>query len=201
MATEIEAARLLVYKAALLKDQGRNFSLTAAQAKLKTGRLAVRCAEEAVQIHGGYGYIEEYPVCRMYRDAKILTIGEGTDEVQQMVIARALGRLTCSSRVLVANRGEIARRVIRTLRAARASASVAIYTDADAGAPHVREADEAVPRRAPTSRSSDDRRGARAGADALHPGYGFLSENAALRARVRATRASCSSGRRRTRSS
>jgi len=91
MATEIEAARLLVYKAAWEKDQGRNFSLTAAQAKLKTGRLAVRCAEEAVQIHGGYGYIEEYPVCRMYRDAKILTIGEGTDEVQQMVIARALG--------------------------------------------------------------------------------------------------------------
>jgi len=91
MATEIEAARLLTYKAAWLKDQGRNFSLTAAQAKLKTGRLAVRCAEEAVQIHGGYGYIEEYPVCRMYRDAKILTIGEGTDEVQHMVIARALG--------------------------------------------------------------------------------------------------------------
>jgi short/branched chain acyl-CoA dehydrogenase len=91
MATEIEAARLLVYKAAFLKDKGRNFSLTAAQAKLKTGRLAVRCAEEAVQIHGGYGCIEEYPVCRMYRDAKILTIGEGTDEVQQMVIARALG--------------------------------------------------------------------------------------------------------------
>jgi alkylation response protein AidB-like acyl-CoA dehydrogenase len=91
MATEIEAARLLVYKAARLKDANRNFTLTAAQAKLKTGRLAVRCAEEAVQIHGGYGYIEEYPVCRFYRDAKILTIGEGTDEVQQMVIARALG--------------------------------------------------------------------------------------------------------------
>jgi short/branched chain acyl-CoA dehydrogenase len=91
MATEIEAARLLVYKAARLKDAGRNFTLTAAQAKLKTGRLAVRCTEEAVQIHGGYGYIEEYPVCRFYRDAKILTIGEGTDEVQQMVIARALG--------------------------------------------------------------------------------------------------------------
>ena len=91
MATEIEAARLLTYKAAYLKDQGRDFTLTAAQAKLKTGRLAVRCAEEAVQIHGGYGFIEEYPVCRMYRDAKILTIGEGTDEVQQMVIARALG--------------------------------------------------------------------------------------------------------------
>jgi short-chain 2-methylacyl-CoA dehydrogenase len=91
MSTEIEAARLLVYKAAREKDAGRNFTLTAAQAKLKTGRLAVRCAEEAVQIHGGYGFIEEYPVCRFYRDAKILTIGEGTDEVQQMVIARALG--------------------------------------------------------------------------------------------------------------
>src|ERR671910_345227 len=84
VSAEIEAARLLTYKAAKLKDAGKNFTLTAAQAKLKTGRLAVRCAEEAVQIHGGYGYIEEYPVCRMYRDAKILTIGEGTDEVQQM---------------------------------------------------------------------------------------------------------------------
>jgi short-chain 2-methylacyl-CoA dehydrogenase len=91
LATEIEAARLLTYKSAVLKDQGRNFTLTAAQAKLKTGRLAVRATEEAVQIHGGYGYIEEYPVCRFYRDAKILTIGEGTDEVQQMVIARGLG--------------------------------------------------------------------------------------------------------------
>jgi short-chain 2-methylacyl-CoA dehydrogenase len=91
MSTEIEAARLLVYRAAWLKDQGRNFSLTAAHAKLKSGRVAVRAAEEAVQIHGGYGFIEEYPVCRFYRDAKILTIGEGTDEVQQLVIARALG--------------------------------------------------------------------------------------------------------------
>src|SRR3954467_9837910 len=91
ISTEIEAARLLTYKAALLKDAGRNFTLTAAHAKLKSGRLAVRATEEAVQIHGGYGYIEEYPVCRFYRDAKILTIGEGTDEVQQMVIARALG--------------------------------------------------------------------------------------------------------------
>jgi len=91
MSTEIEAARLLTYRAAVLKDRGEPFSLTAAQAKLKTGRLAVRASEEAVQIHGGYGYIEEYPVCRFYRDAKILTIGEGTDEVQQMVIARALG--------------------------------------------------------------------------------------------------------------
>jgi short/branched chain acyl-CoA dehydrogenase len=91
LSAEIEAARLLTYKAALEKDHGESFTLTAAQAKLTTGRLAVRAAEEAVQIHGGYGYIEEYPVCRFYRDAKILTIGEGTDEVQQMVIARQLG--------------------------------------------------------------------------------------------------------------
>jgi short/branched chain acyl-CoA dehydrogenase len=91
LSTEIEATRLLVHKSAWLKDAGRNFSLTAAQAKLKSGRLAVRAADEAVQIHGGYGYMEEYPVCRFYRDAKILTIGEGTDEVQELVIARALG--------------------------------------------------------------------------------------------------------------
>ena len=91
MSTEIEAARLLTYKAAMLRDAGQPFDMAAAQAKLKTGRLAVRAAEEAVQIHGGYGYIEEYPVCRFYRDAKILTIGEGTDEVQQMLIAKALG--------------------------------------------------------------------------------------------------------------
>ena len=91
LSAELEAARLLTYKAAILKDRGGPFTLTAAQAKLKTGRLAVRATEEAVQIHGGYGYIEEYPVCRFYRDAKVLTIGEGTDEVQQMVIARQLG--------------------------------------------------------------------------------------------------------------
>jgi len=91
LSAQIEAARLLTYRAALEKDRGESFTLTAAQAKLITGRLAVRATEEAVQIHGGYGYIEEYPVCRFYRDAKILTIGEGTDEVQQMVIARQLG--------------------------------------------------------------------------------------------------------------
>jgi short/branched chain acyl-CoA dehydrogenase len=91
MSTEIEAARMLVYRVAQLRDEEKNFGLAAAQAKLKTGRLAVWAADQAVQIHGGYGYIEEYPVCRFYRDAKILTIGEGTDEVQQMVIARALG--------------------------------------------------------------------------------------------------------------
>ncbi len=91
LSAQIEAARLLTYRAALEKDAGQSFTLTAAQAKLITGRLAVRATEEAVQIHGGYGYIEEYPVCRFYRDAKILTIGEGTDEVLQMVIARGLG--------------------------------------------------------------------------------------------------------------
>jgi short/branched chain acyl-CoA dehydrogenase len=91
LSAQIEASRLLVYRAAVQKDRGEPFTLTAAQAKLITGRLAVRATEEAVQIHGGYGYIEEYPVCRFYRDAKILTIGEGTDEIQQMVIARQLG--------------------------------------------------------------------------------------------------------------
>jgi alkylation response protein AidB-like acyl-CoA dehydrogenase len=91
LSAEIEAARLMTYKSALLKDRGESFTLTAAQAKLLSGRLAVRAADEAVQIHGGYGYIEEYPVCRFYRDAKVLTIGEGTDEIQQMVIARQLG--------------------------------------------------------------------------------------------------------------
>ena len=91
LSAQIEAARLLTWRAALEKDAGQSFTLTAAQAKLITGRLAVRAAEEAVQIHGGYGFIEEYAVARFYRDAKILTIGEGTDEVQQMVIARQLG--------------------------------------------------------------------------------------------------------------
>jgi short/branched chain acyl-CoA dehydrogenase len=91
LSAQIEAARLLTWRAAKEKDEMKSFTLTAAQAKLITGRLAVRATEEAVQIHGGYGFIEEYPVCRFYRDAKILTIGEGTDEVQQMVIARQLG--------------------------------------------------------------------------------------------------------------
>ncbi len=91
LSTEIDATRLLVHKAAYLKDSQADFALAAAQAKLKSGRLAVWAADAAVQIHGGYGYIEEYPVCRFYRDAKVLTIGEGTDEVQELVIARALG--------------------------------------------------------------------------------------------------------------
>ncbi len=91
VSAHLEAARLLVYHAAVKLDRGELSLLAAAQAKLVAGRLAVRAAEEAVQIHGGNGFIEDYPVCRFYRDAKILTIGEGTDEVQQMVIARQLG--------------------------------------------------------------------------------------------------------------
>jgi alkylation response protein AidB-like acyl-CoA dehydrogenase len=91
VSTLVEAARLLTYRAALKSDRGELFQLDAAQAKLFAGRTAVRAAEEAVQIHGGYGFMEEYPVARLYRDAKILTIGEGTDEVLQMLIARQLG--------------------------------------------------------------------------------------------------------------
>jgi short-chain 2-methylacyl-CoA dehydrogenase len=91
MATEIEAGRALLYKAAWLKDQGRDFALAAAQAKLYTGELSNRAVNWALQIHGGYGYMAEYPISRFYRDQKILEIGEGTNEVQRMVIARQLG--------------------------------------------------------------------------------------------------------------
>ena len=91
MATEIEAGRHLVYKAAWLKDQGRPFAREAAMAKLYTGELSNRAANSALQIHGGYGFMEESPVARLYRDQKILEIGEGTNEVQRMVIARHLG--------------------------------------------------------------------------------------------------------------
>ena len=91
MATELEAGRNLVYKAAWLKDQGRDFALAAAQAKLYTGELSNRAVNWALQIHGGYGYMEESPISRFYRDQKILEIGEGTNEVQRMVIARHLG--------------------------------------------------------------------------------------------------------------
>jgi short-chain 2-methylacyl-CoA dehydrogenase len=91
MATEIEAGRNLVYKAAWLKDQNRDFALAAAQAKLYTGELSNRAVNAALQIHGGYGYMDEYPISRLYRDQKILEIGEGTNEVQRLVIARHLG--------------------------------------------------------------------------------------------------------------
>jgi short-chain 2-methylacyl-CoA dehydrogenase len=91
MATEIEAGRTMVYKAAWLKDQGRDFGLAAAQAKLYTGELSNRAVNWALQIHGGYGYMDEYAISRFYRDQKILEIGEGTNEVQRMVIAKHLG--------------------------------------------------------------------------------------------------------------
>jgi short/branched chain acyl-CoA dehydrogenase len=91
MATEIEAGRALVYRAAWLKDQGRPFAREAAMAKLFTGELSNRVASAALQIHGGYGYMEESAISRLYRDQKILEIGEGTNEVQRMVIARHLG--------------------------------------------------------------------------------------------------------------
>jgi short/branched chain acyl-CoA dehydrogenase len=91
MATEVEAARNLVYKAAWLKDRGRPFAQQAAIAKLYTGELARRVCNESLQIHGGYGFMDEYPISRFYRDAKVLEIGEGTNEVQRLVIARGLG--------------------------------------------------------------------------------------------------------------
>ncbi len=91
MATEIEAARSLVWKAAWLKDQGQPFAQQAAIAKLYTGELARRVCNESLQVHGGYGFMDEYPISRFYRDAKVLEIGEGTNEVQRLVIARGLG--------------------------------------------------------------------------------------------------------------
>jgi short/branched chain acyl-CoA dehydrogenase len=91
MAVEIEAGRALTYRAAWLKDQGRPFAKEAAMAKLYTGELSRRVVNEALQIHGGYGYMEEFAISRLYRDQKILEIGEGTNEVQRMVIAKHLG--------------------------------------------------------------------------------------------------------------
>jgi short-chain 2-methylacyl-CoA dehydrogenase len=91
MATEIEAGRQLVYRAAWLKDQEKPFALAAAQAKLYTGLLSNRAANASLQIHGGYGFMDDFAISRLYRDQKILEIGEGTNEVQRMVIARLLG--------------------------------------------------------------------------------------------------------------
>jgi len=90
MATEIKAARLLTYKAAWEKQQGKDVNLIAAEAKYFASEVAVRAANEAVQIHGGYGFIKEFPVEKLYRDVKLMTIGEGTSEVQKMVIAKNL---------------------------------------------------------------------------------------------------------------
>ncbi len=91
MATEIDAGRALVHRAAWLKDAGKPFALAAAQAKLYTGLLSNRVVNAALQVHGGYGFMDEFAISRLYRDQKILEIGEGTNEVQRMVIARLLG--------------------------------------------------------------------------------------------------------------
>ena len=88
MATEIQAARLLTYKAAFYKDNNRDINLQAAMAKYYASEIATKATNEAIQIHGGYGFIKEFPVEKLYRDVKLMTIGEGTSEVQKMVIAR-----------------------------------------------------------------------------------------------------------------
>ncbi|MFM8534846.1 MAG: acyl-CoA dehydrogenase family protein, partial [Acidimicrobiia bacterium] len=89
-ASEVEAARLLTYRAAWLKDQGRRMTLESAMAKLFSSEIAVRTAEDGVQMHGGYGFVKDYPAEKFLRDVKLLTIGEGTSEVQRLVIARQL---------------------------------------------------------------------------------------------------------------
>ena len=91
IATELESARWLTYRAASLRDAGEPFQKEAAMAKLKASRVAAWAASEAVQIHGGVGYMLESPVARFYCDSKVLEIGEGTNEIQHLVIARALG--------------------------------------------------------------------------------------------------------------
>jgi len=88
--SQVEAARLLTYQAAWLKDQGRRMTLESAMAKLYSSEIAVRAAEDCVQMHGGYGFVKDYPAEKYFRDVKLLTIGEGTSEVQRLVIARQL---------------------------------------------------------------------------------------------------------------
>ena len=89
-ATRIEGARLLTYRAAAMKDEGRRTTLEAAMAKLYSSEIAVRVAEDGVQIHGGYGFVKDYPAEKFFRDVKLTTIGEGTSEIQRLVIARQL---------------------------------------------------------------------------------------------------------------
>jgi alkylation response protein AidB-like acyl-CoA dehydrogenase len=91
-ATGIEAARLLTYQAACLKDCGRRTTRESAMAKLFSSEVAVRVAEEGVQIHGGYGFVKDYPAEKFFRDSKLCTIGEGTSEIQRLVIAREILR-------------------------------------------------------------------------------------------------------------
>jgi alkylation response protein AidB-like acyl-CoA dehydrogenase len=93
MATEIDAARLMLYRACWLRDNDQPFSKAAAMAKLYCSEVMYRCANHAVQMHGGYGLMQEYDVERFYRDQKLLEIGEGTSEVQRIVIARHIGAL------------------------------------------------------------------------------------------------------------
>jgi hypothetical protein len=90
MATQLDAARLLTLRAAAIKDSGKTTTSESAMAKLFASEAAVRICDEAVQLHGGYGFIKDYPVEKFYRDVKLCTIGEGTSEIQRMVIAREL---------------------------------------------------------------------------------------------------------------
>jgi len=90
MAIQIEAARLLTYQAAAMMDAGKKVTRESAIAKVYASEVAVRVAEESIQIHGGYGYTKDYPAEKYWRDAKLCTIGEGTSEIQRMVIAKQL---------------------------------------------------------------------------------------------------------------
>jgi hypothetical protein len=90
MATELDAARLLTLRAAVLKDSGQRVTRESSMAKLYASEVAVRICDEAVQLHGGYGFIKDYPAEKFYRDVKLCTIGEGTSEIQRMVIAREI---------------------------------------------------------------------------------------------------------------
>jgi alkylation response protein AidB-like acyl-CoA dehydrogenase len=90
MATQLDAARLLTQRAAVMKDSGEKTTLESSMAKLMASEVAVRICDEAVQLHGGYGFIKDYPVEKFYRDVKLCTIGEGTSEIQRLVIAREI---------------------------------------------------------------------------------------------------------------
>ena len=159
MAVEIEAGRNLVYKAAWLKDEGRAFAKEAAMAKLYTGELSHRVVNQALQIHGGYGFMDESAISRLYRDQKILEIGEGTNEVQRMVIASHLG---CSSESPTAAQlcRLVCRRSDRTARATEA----ATFGSSDPGTTPLGgvRAIRAMKRRNGLRRRDDDRHADRA---------------------------------------
>src|SRR5699024_3664433 len=194
---EVELARNMVYKAAWLKDQGKPFTKESAYAKLFATETATRAANQAIQIHGGYGYMREYEVERYLRDAKLLEIGEGTSEIQRLMIARQLGGYRNAfqiyhgrseymiTKILIANRGEIASRVMRTCQEMDIQ-TVAVYSEADRYSPFVQVADESYllgPSRVQDSYLNVDKLleiAHEAKVDAIHPGYGFLSENASF---------------------